>query len=97
MLKRLKNIEDKTDNQLKAIEGQKNDQSTLKSIGYSIRDKLPKKAINAFDDLVKKDKTVNYIKLAKDLGGSEHDFTMFLTMGELLKQLYYGNILISGG
>ena len=52
LLKRLKNIEDKTDNQLQAITDQKNNQSVLKCIGYSVRDKLPEKAIKAFDDLI---------------------------------------------
>ena len=60
LLKRLKNIEDETDNQLKAIEGQKNNQSGLKSIGYSIRDGLAKEAIETFNDLVYKEKTINY-------------------------------------
>ena len=49
LLKRLKNIEDKTDNQLLAIADQKSNQSGLKSIGYSIRDRLTEKAIKAFD------------------------------------------------
>ena len=71
-------------------------QSVLKSIVYSIRDNLLKEATNAFDDLIKKDNTINYKKLSKDPGGNEHDFTMFLTMEELLKQIYYGNILIPG-
>ena len=96
LLKRLKNIEDKTDNQLQAIQDQKNNQSVLKSIGYSIRDKLPKEAIKAFDNLIKKEKTIDHKKLSKDLCGDEHDFTLFLSMGELLKQIYYGNILIPG-
>ena len=95
MLKRLKNIEDKTDNQLKIIEGQKN-QSSIKSIGYSIKNKLPKEAIKAFDDLVKKDKTIDYKKLSKDLGGNEYDFTMFFSVVELFKQSYHGNILVPG-
>ena len=59
LLKRLKNIEDKTDNQLQAIEGQKINQSVLKSIGYSVRDKLPKEAIKTFGELIEKDKTTN--------------------------------------
>ena len=42
-IKRLKNIEDKTDNKLRAIEDQKNNPPGLKSIGYSIRDRLSKK------------------------------------------------------
>ena len=49
LLKRLKNIEDKTDNQLLAFADQKSNQSGLKSIGYSIRDRLTEKAIKAFD------------------------------------------------
>ena len=46
LLKRLKNIEDKTDNQLKAIEGQKNDQLTIikksnqPKIGNAFREKM---------------------------------------------------------
>ena len=96
LLKRLKYLEDKTDNQLQAIEDQKNNQLGLKSIGYSIRDRLPKEAIKVFDDLVTKDKTIDYKKLSKDLGDSEYDFKMFSSMEELLKQIYYGNILVAG-
>ena len=94
MLKRLKNIDDKTDDQLRAIEGQKDNQSSLKSIGYSIKNRLPKQAIEAYEDLIKKDKTINYKKLSKDLGGDEYDFTMCFSVGELFKQLYHGNILV---
>ena len=96
LFKRLKNIEDKTDDQLKAIEGQKNDQSSIKSIGYSIKNKLPKESIKAFDDLVKKDKNINYKKLSKGFGSNEFDFGMFFSIGELFKQLYHGNILVPG-
>ena len=105
LLKRLKNIEDKTDNQLvairdqgdrqiQAIKDQIDKQSVLKSIDYSTKDELPEDVVTVFDDLVKKDKTINYKKLNKELGSNDHDFTMFSTMGELLRQLYYGNILI---
>ena len=45
LLKRLKNIEDKTDNKLRAIEDQKNNPPGLKSIGYSIRDRLQSKCL----------------------------------------------------
>ena len=54
LFKRLKNIEDKTDNQLKAIESQKNGQSGLKSIGYAIRNQLLEEAIKTFDNLLEK-------------------------------------------
>ena len=90
---RLKNIEDKTDNQLRATEGQ-NNQLSIKSIEYSVRDELPKEAIKAFDDLVKNDKTINYQKLDNDFGRREYDFTMFSNLEKLLKRLYYGNTLI---
>ena len=96
LLKRLKNIEDKTDNQLQAIEDQINNQSVLKSIVYSIRDKLPEKAIKAFDNLLAKDKTINYKILSKELGSDYYDYTMIFSMGEILRQIYYGNILIPG-
>ena len=86
MLKRLKNIEDKTDNQIRAIESQKDNQSSIKFICYSIRDRLPWKALKAFDNLLAKNKTINYNnKCGKDLGNDEHDFTMFSSMGELLR------------
>ena len=48
MLKRLKNIEDKTDNQLKAIEGQKYNQSGLKSIGFDFKKTLSPEGLDAF-------------------------------------------------
>ena len=95
LLKRLKNIEDKTDNQLLAIEDKKNNQSGLKSISYTIREKLPEKAINAFDSLVDKDKTINYRKLGyKGDNNVYYDFTSFSSLGELFKQIYDGKILI---
>ena len=63
LLKRLKNIENKTDNQLQAIEDQKNNRSGLKPFGYTIRDKLKENAIKVFNDLVDKDKSINYRRL----------------------------------
>ena len=94
LLKRLKNIEDKTDNQLQAIEGQKDNQTNLKSVGYAIRDKLPEKAIKAFDWL----KKTRLLTIGRFFyrGGNEvdYDFTSFSSLGDLLKQIYYGKILI---
>ena len=96
MLKTLKTLNIRLIISHKQLKIKKNGQSGLKSIGYSIRDRLPKEAIKTFDDLVTKHKTINYKKLSKDLGGDERDFTMFLSMGELLKNIYYGNIIIPG-
>ena len=90
LLKRLKNIEDKTDNQLLAIKDQKINQSGLKSIGYTIRDKLTEKGIKAFDDLAKKDKNINYRRLFYRGGNNiDYDFTKFSSLGELFKEIYY--------
>ena len=95
LLKRLKNIEDKTNNQLQANEDQKYNQSVLKPIGYTIRNQLPEKAIKAFNDLVDKEKTINYTRLHyKGCNNNEYDFTIFSSLGELLKQIYYGKLLI---
>ena len=68
LLKRFKNIEDKMDNQLTAIKGHKNNQLNIKSIGYSIKDKLPKEAVEAFNILLEADKIIDYKKLGKDFG-----------------------------
>ena len=89
LLKRLKNIEDKTDNQLVAA---KNNQSGLKSIGYAIKERLPEKAIKAFDDIVDKDKIINYRKLDYRGGNNVDYFTSFSSVGELFKQIYHGKI-----
>ena len=52
LLKRLKNIEDKTDNQLKTIEGKNKDsQLSIKSIGYAIKEELSEEAKNILEKL----------------------------------------------
>ena len=48
-LKRLRNIEDKTDNQLKEY---KDNQLGIKSIGYTVKEKLPPEAKNVYEKLV---------------------------------------------
>ena len=84
LLKRLKNIEDKTDHQIKAIEGQKNNQS-MKPIGHQVKDKLPKEAVKAYTILVKEDSVIDYQKLDKDFGNSKYEFSIFSPIGKLLK------------
>ena len=90
-LKRLKNIEDKTDNQLKAIKGQKNNQS-IKSIGYRINDQLPKEAVEGYNILLKEDSIIDYQDLNKDFGSSEYTFSIFSSAGDLFTELYKKNI-----
>ena len=54
LLKRLKNIEDKTDRQL---EENKNNQLGVKSIGYTVKEKLSQEAKNMLEKLNKQGKT----------------------------------------
>ena len=55
LLKKLENIEDKTDNQLKEIQDE-DTQSGSKSIGYTVRNRLPKEAVKIFNNLVERTK-----------------------------------------
>ena len=57
LLKRLKNIEDKTDRQLEA---NKDNQLGIKSIGYAINEKLSQEAKNMFEKLNNEEKLINY-------------------------------------
>ena len=94
LLKRLKNIEDKTDEQL---EKNKDSQLGIKSIGYAIKEKLSQEAKNMFEKLNYQEKLINYRKL--DVTGDnkvDYDFTNFSSLIELFKAIYYGKILISG-
>ena len=60
LLKRLKNIEDKTDNQLKE---NKDSQLGIKSIGYKFKETLSQKAKIEFDKIVDKERSINYLSL----------------------------------
>ena len=61
---------------------------SIKSIGYSIKNKLPKEAIEAYNELLKKDNTINYQKIDKDFGSSEYEFSISSSAGELFKKLF---------
>ena len=86
-LKRLKNIEDEIDNQLKAIKGQKNNRS-VKSIGYRINNQLPKEAVEGYNILLKEDSIIDFQDLNKDFGSSEYKFSIFSSAGDLFTKLY---------
>ena len=60
LLKRLKNIEDKTDNQLKE---NKDDQLGINSIGYIVKGELSQEAKNILKKLNSQEKIINYKKL----------------------------------
>ena len=91
-MKRLKNIEDKTDNQLAIQKGPPN----MKSISYSIRERMPLKAKNMLDKLViAENNSIDYRSLYF-IGGNNlnYDFRSFKSVSELFKSIYNGHILI---
>ena len=80
LLKRLKNIEDKTDNQLKE---NKDNQLGLKSIGYKFKEGLSQEAKIEFDKIVGKERSMNYLKLGFKRGNNkDYDFTNFSPLRE---------------
>ena len=84
MLKRLKNIEDKTGNQL-----------GIKSIGYTVRQELSQEAKNMLEKLTNQEKLINYKKVGFKGGNKKnYDFTNFSSLRELFRAIYYGEILI---
>ena len=94
LLKRLRNIEDKTDNQLKAIKDNKDSQLGIKSIGYIIKE-LSQEAKNVLKTLSNQEKIINFRKLYfKGGNNSEHDFTEYRPLLEFFKAIYYRNISI---
>ena len=89
LLKKLKNIEDKTNNQLKE---NKDSQLGIKSIGYIVKEELSEEAKNILKKLIK---LINYRKLYSKGGNKpEYDFTEYRTLLEYFKAIYYRNLKI---
>ena len=63
LLKRLENIEDKTDNQLKAIKDNKDSQLSIKAIDYIVKEELLQEAKSILKKLSNQEKIINYRKL----------------------------------
>ena len=88
MLKRLKNIEDKTDKQLNE---NKDNQLDIKSIGYTIKKELSQEA----KKLSNQEKLINYRKLSFRGGNNvDYDFSEYRSLKELFKAIYYRNVTI---
>ena len=62
LLKRLKNVEDKTDKQLNE---NKDSQLGIKSIGYTVKEELSQEAKNMLEKLNNQEKRINYRKLKR--------------------------------
>ena len=77
LLKRLKNIDDKTDNQLKENE---DNQLGIKSISYTARQELSQEVKNMLEKLNNEEKLINYKKLGFTGGNKkDYDFTNSMT------------------
>ena len=74
-MKRLKNIEDKTDKQLNE---NKDSQLGVKSIGYTVKQELSQEAKSMLEKLNNQEKLINYKKLSFKGGNNvDYDFTNF--------------------
>ena len=92
LLKRLKNIEDKTDNQLKE---NKESQLGIKPIGYIVEDKLSQEAKNMLEKLSNQEEFINYQKRNFTGGNNvDYDFSDCKSLKELFKAIYYRNITV---
>ena len=92
LLKRFKNIEDKTDKQLNK---NKDSQLGIKSIGYTIKEELSQEAKNMLEKLNNQEKLINYKKLYFKGGNNlDYDFSEYRSLKEIFKAIYYRNIRI---
>ena len=92
LLKRLKNIEHKTDRQLNE---NKDSQLSIKSIAYTIKEKLSQEAKNMLEKLNNQEKLINYQKLyLKEGNNAEYDFSDYRSLKEIFKGIYYRKITI---
>ena len=92
LLKRLKNIEDKTDKQLNKNE---DSQLSVKSIDYTVKQELSQEAKNMLEKLNNQKKFVNNRKLIFKGGNNfDFDFSNFSPLRELFRVIYYGEIVI---
>ena len=67
----------------------------MKSIGYTVKQELSQEAKSMLEKLSNQEKLVNYKKLSFTRGNNvDYDFTNFSSLRELLRLIYYGEIVI---
>ena len=94
LLKRLKNIEDKTDNQLRAIED-KDKQFGMKSIGFDFKETHSPAGLRAFNEIAQKEKMIDYAYLRmKTSIKHDYDFRVFSKLKPFFERIYFAEILI---
>ena len=90
LLKRLKNIEDKTDNQSRE---NKDNQLGIESVIYMVNEELLQKAKNMTKELASQEKFIDYQNLyLKGGNNTEYGFKEHRSLKELFKAIYYRNI-----
>ena len=91
LLKRLKTIEDNS----KITEENKDSQLGIKSIGYTVREKLSQEAKNLLEKLNNQEKLINY-KKANFKGGNNHDydFSDYGSLKEFFRAIYFRKLTI---
>ena len=91
-MKKRKNIEEKTDNQLNQ---NKDNRLAIKSIGYTVKEELSQEAKNMLEKLNNQEKLINYTKrYFKGENNVDYDFSEYRSLKELFKAMYYRNITI---
>ena len=79
------------------MEENKDYQLGVKSIGYTVKEKLSQEAKNMLRKLNNQEKFINYKKLSFRGGNNEdYDFTNFSSLRELFRTIYYGEMLMPG-
>ena len=92
MLKRLKNIEDKTDKKLNKNKGS---QLGIKSISHTVKEELSQEAKNMLKKLNNQEKLINYRKLNfTGCNKVDYDFSEYRSLRELLEAIYNRNVTI---
>ena len=87
LLKRLRNIENKTDRQL---EENKDSQLVIKPIDYTIKEVLSQEAKNMLGKLNNQDKFINYKKIYYRGGKNiDYDFSEYRSLKKLFKMEKY--------
>ena len=79
------------------MEENKDYQLGVKSIGYTVKEKLSQEAKNMLRKLNNQEKFINYKKLSFRGGNNkDYDFTNFSSLRELFRTIYYGEMLMPG-
>ena len=97
LLKRFKNIDDKTDNNLRAIEGPRTEDSNARSVFDRLRQQLTPEGIATFNRIIEERRLFNVYSRRSFTGSGRNkyfDFSHFIKIGDFLKIIYNGDAMI---